>query len=68
MSHLTSNSKVVYVPVLKDLEDIVCSDSCECISFEEAVFEGQTMLQHYIDTEHKYYYVTIETRIVPIYE
>ena len=69
MSSLSSDVRVVYVPVLYDLDDKLIKEGCDCYDDEEAEEEGRDLVAaHVRDYSDKYCYCVIQKRIVPTWE
>lgn len=71
MATITSETKVVYVPMLRQIikySDFFVEEGPECRTEDEAIAEGKEMLARKIDETGKDYYVRIEHLIVPIYK
>lgn len=68
MSSLSSDVRIVYMPVLYDIDDKLIKEGRDCYSEEIAIEEGELMVQEYVKLNQLWCYVRIELRIMPIYE
>lgn len=68
MSSLTSDVRIVYMPVLYDIDDKLIREGRDCYDEEEAIEVGELMVQEYVKLNQLWCYVRIELRIMPIYE
>lgn len=68
MSHLTSETCDVWVPVLYNEQDERIKEGGEHHLEEFAVEEAREMVAYYVDLTDAYYYARIEHRIVPTYK
>lgn len=77
MSSLSTDTRIVYVPVLyRDVQvgdcatkTVVAREGCDCYDEEEAEDEGRDLVAtHVRDYPEEYCYCVIQKRIVPIWE
>lgn len=68
MSHLTSDTSTVWVPVIYNEQDERVKEGGEYVLEESAVEEARDMVAYYVEYGGAYYYAKIEHRIVPIYK
>ena len=67
MSTLTSNVRIVYVPVLYDRNDELVVHGFEFDWEEMALDYGSELVQDYVKANNEWCYVKIEKWIVPTY-
>lgn len=68
MSSLTSETKVIYLPVLYDYAEEIIDEGSEWFTETEACVEGKQMVAEYIEQHNEYCYVIVECRVEPVYK
>lgn len=67
MSHLTSDTREVWVAIFYDAQDAVLHEGCESNREEDAINEAHETVALFA-SKGEYHYAKIEHRIVPIYK
>ena len=68
MSSITTNTKIVWVPLLFDEDDHLINEGNEHDAKEGALYEGIERAKAYISNTGSYCYAEIRHRVVPIYK
>jgi hypothetical protein len=71
MSHLTSETREVWVPVFyehRGYEDLLIDEGSEHAREEDAVTEAHAGVAKLVDVHGGYFYAKIEHRILPTYK
>ena len=67
-SWLSTDTRIEYVPLLYDGQDVLVNEGNGCDYEEEAECEGADMVARYVREHHEYCYCVIQKRVVPIWE
>lgn len=67
MSHLTSNTREVWVAAVYNENDERIKEGGEYILQESAFEEAHELVSYYVEQCGEYYYAKVEHRIVPIF-
>lgn len=68
MSSLSLEVKLVYVPILYDVDGKFVREGSDCLTIEEAESEAVDMVRDYVGTNDKWCGCRIERMAVPIYK
>jgi hypothetical protein len=67
MSSLTAKTRIVYTPIIYDMDDRVVCEGGDYIYEECALQDAADLVSAHVTNNPKFYYARIEKRVVLIY-